>query len=535
MSTRVTNKMMTNNARYHINQNKAYLDKLSIQESSEKKINSPSDDPVIAVRSLRFRSALADINQYLEKNLSDAKSWVDSTETALDSARDLMTSLKKEATSGANDTNSIAACRTYYDEMKALVDGFYDLGNSTNEDRYLFTGYRTSDSLTISEEDLDLRNTQVASGNPKYDYVIREEFTADDINNYTFLTASVSSSDVTVAATGSGTATVDDETDIGLIDCYRIRLSYDNLTSGGSTTTVESWLTPKTIELCNADGSYDSTTYAVTEITDDTSITEANLDAGTIYFNTTTGMLIFGSDIRAAMATASDNADALNRTGSDLSGIRFTYEKDEWETGDLKPEHYFDCVDTALDDNLVYDDHEQEMNYSVGANQQIQVNINAGQAFDPQVRRYIDELSDAIDAAESAETMVAKIKEAMTTVDEDSTEYENLNYLLAAAQKELSSTTDKMKSLFENGMTEIDGFYDEVNLAATECGTTQNRVSIIETRLTENQATVKTQASDNENIDIADIAVELSDANMIYEAALLVTGKINQQSLLNYI
>ena len=541
MSTRVTDRMMSNSAKYHINQNKAYLDKLSVQESSEKKINTPSDDPVTAIRSLRFRSSLGDINQYLNRNLSDAKSWVESTVTALTTARDLMTSLKQETTSGTTTTNTISDCKTYLDEMKALVDEFYYVGNSTNEDRYLFTGYRTSDSLTISEQDLNLRANEVGSGNDEYDYIIREEFTADNISSYSFLTKSVSSADVTIASGGTGTATVDDETDINLVDCYRIRLAYDDLKATASTTASlgTETLTTLQLELLKSDGTYDA--YNVTIITDDTTMTSNDLSNDEVFYNTTTGMLIFGDNVRKAMLTASDNASALNRTGKDYSGIRFTYEKNEWSAGDLKPEHYFDCVDTALKNagvsstNLIYSNHEQAMNYSVGANQQIQVNINANQAFNPQVRRYIDEISDAIDAAESAETTVNSIKSAMEGLDESLDAYKNLNYLLAAAQKELDCWTNKVNSLFANGMSEVDGYYNEVNLAATESGTVQKRVELITSRLTENQATVKEQASDNENIDIADLAIDIQEADLVYQAALLVTGRINQQSLLNYI
>ena len=547
MSTRVTNKMMSNNAKYHINQNKAYLDKLSVQEASEKKINNPSDDPVIAIRSLRFRSSLADINQYLSRNLSDAKSWTDSTFTALDTARDLMTKLKQETISASSNNNSVSACKTYLDAMKSYVDEYYYVGNSTNEDRYLFTGYRTSDSLTMSEENLNLRGTQVADGDPAYDYVIREGFMSDDIQSYTFLTKTIASTDVTRAASGAESTDdtdVENETDIVQVSCYRIRLSYDNLKSEGATAEVSNWLKPKNLELCGS-GGYSTATLTVKEIADDSEI-GASLDDDTVYYNTTTGMLIFSSTVREQMLAASDNAEALNRngttytdtvhtTGVNFSGIRFTYEKDDWEVGDLKPEHYFDCVDTALSSDLIYSNYEQTMNYSVGANQQIQVNTNANEAFNPQVRRFIDELSDAIDAAESAETMVSKIEAEMEGVEEGTEAYTQLDYLLAAAKKQYDCAKSKMNSLFENGITEVDGYYNETNLAATECGTTQNRISIINSRLTENKTTVNTQASENENIDIADVAVDISEADIVYQAALLVTGKINQQSLLNYI
>ena len=66
---RITNKMMTNNALYNINNNKNLLSNLEQQYSSGKKITKPSDDPIVAVRALKFRTNLAELNQYYEKNI----------------------------------------------------------------------------------------------------------------------------------------------------------------------------------------------------------------------------------------------------------------------------------------------------------------------------------------------------------------------------------------------------------------------------------------------------------------------------------
>jgi flagellar hook-associated protein 3 FlgL len=47
--------------------------------------------------------------------------------------------------------------------------------------------------------------------------------------------------------------------------------------------------------------------------------------------------------------------------------------------------------------------------------------------------------------------------------------------------------------------------------------------------------TFKTLQSDNEDIDMAETATQLSMAQVTYEASLMATGKISQNSLLNYI
>ena len=54
---RVTNNMITSNTKSNINANKVLVDKYNTQMTTQKKINKPSDDPVIAIRSLRMQTS----------------------------------------------------------------------------------------------------------------------------------------------------------------------------------------------------------------------------------------------------------------------------------------------------------------------------------------------------------------------------------------------------------------------------------------------------------------------------------------------
>ena len=63
---RVTNNMIMSNTKININGNKTNVNTLNNQMTSQKKISRPSDDPVIAIRALRLRSSLSQINQYYD-------------------------------------------------------------------------------------------------------------------------------------------------------------------------------------------------------------------------------------------------------------------------------------------------------------------------------------------------------------------------------------------------------------------------------------------------------------------------------------
>ena len=66
MAMRITTKMMQNRSLNNLNTNKTLQEKLTTQLSTMKKITRPSDDPVIAIRSLKLNSTLNKIDQYYE-------------------------------------------------------------------------------------------------------------------------------------------------------------------------------------------------------------------------------------------------------------------------------------------------------------------------------------------------------------------------------------------------------------------------------------------------------------------------------------
>ena len=507
---RITNRMMTENSLYNINNGKEYLDKLSTQMATEKKVNNPSDDPITAIRALRFRSSLSDITQYLERNVSDGISWADNTQTSVNAARDVMTDLKAEYNSGTNKTNTTDDRATYLEGMKALADQYYSIGNTTNEDRYIFTGYRTGDSLTFTEADISERTIKTKGGTPYIYEGITEKFTVKDIEEYTFLGNKLSDSDI------AGLSTAVDETSITAVNAYRIRLSYDNLDAGQTVAITYNY---------NNGGTPATGTLNLTAITDDT----AAAGTGGAFLNIKTGNVIINKANMTTLANATD--------------FYLSYKKSSWEVGDVKPEHYFDCQDTALvtagvaTSPIIYSNHEQAIKYDVGSSQSVKINANASDVFDLGVGRDIDDLERLIDDVNTAQAKVDRLKEMKkdTITYNTDAQQQTIDYLMNAANKELDYSKQRLDKFFSNGITNADKYYDKANLAGTNCGNTIKRLNLIKNRLTENQTTVKTQASENENIRISDITVEINEANMIYTAALMVTGRISQQSLVNYI
>ncbi|MBQ5851538.1 MAG: flagellar hook-associated protein FlgL, partial [Lachnospiraceae bacterium] len=58
MAMRITTKMMQNTSLRNLNTNKSRQEKLTNQLATGKKIMRPSDDPIIAIRSLKLNGSL---------------------------------------------------------------------------------------------------------------------------------------------------------------------------------------------------------------------------------------------------------------------------------------------------------------------------------------------------------------------------------------------------------------------------------------------------------------------------------------------
>ncbi|MBR2045884.1 MAG: flagellar biosynthesis protein FlgL, partial [Agathobacter sp.] len=166
---RITNTMITNNTKSNINSNKLLVDKYNTQMTTQKKIAKASENPVIAIRSLRLSTTLSHINQYVGNNIPDASAWMDVTETALTNMKDLLTDIRTHCVNGSTDTKNVEDRQTILDGLKSLAEQVYSEGNADYAGKTVFTGYRTSSNLTFDEEELDTK------------YQIKQSFTFDDL------------------------------------------------------------------------------------------------------------------------------------------------------------------------------------------------------------------------------------------------------------------------------------------------------------------------------------------------------------------
>ena len=183
---RITNQMMINSSMANIQVNKKQVNTLDTQLSTQKKINKPSEDPIIAIRALRLRASLNEVTQYLKKNIPDAQQWLSTTQGALTQGESVINKLYEYCNQGSSDSYASEQRNTIAESLKALKKTFYDEGNVDYAGRYVFTGYKTDTTLTYQSDALAA----------EADYTITQKFGRDDISSKTVYTNAYSNADI---------------------------------------------------------------------------------------------------------------------------------------------------------------------------------------------------------------------------------------------------------------------------------------------------------------------------------------------------
>ncbi|WP_050008074.1 flagellin N-terminal helical domain-containing protein [Butyrivibrio sp. WCE2006] len=728
---RITNKIMNNNSLYNINNNKVVEDEVNTQMATGKKIARPSDDPVIAIRALRLRSTVSQLEQYYDKNAKDAKSWMDVTEDALSTITDVLTDAIMQANRGANKDLTMADLNTIVTQLDALSKEYYSTGNVDYAGRYVFTGFRTDTALSydksttenftdINDEfnaadvsrsfrtlnmhyldagnilnvsgggfinetkEVDIRQVDIGRIRLSYDNLdysegdgkrselkfrenLNKEATASitdtgltyfdmtfvnsegieqkayiplsnvysvTVGNYTYSAERASATDpergyiisvtdlstydlyqfevskdgVLTDSDGDGNLDVPTGIKSAIVSTHTTSVSSIDFADGENTETTVPLLGPVgqeyTIEThngfiatVNGDGTftleketdydeYDNPTKTVIKVTENGSIhtsykeTSIEIDSSRILYSTSTEDEIdaaykqLNGDYAPRRADF-DTGDPVNdeknyeeayeeylktynnivflnaKTGEVLLNNYLTeklaalpfiinanttdvvYDKKEWQTGDIRPQNLFACVDN---DEVIYNggNAPHEIQYDVGYSQKITINTSATSVFTTTVKRDVFDLDQLAAKLNNVDTTMNTLKDKLATLT-DEKEKRVVQNEIDACKKAYDYLRQNIQEEFEHKITSMQVALDKANVAVTDNGTRSKRLELINSRLQDQNTTFKTLQSDNEDADLAETATNLATAQLTYQAALMATGKIGKDTLMNYI
>jgi flagellar hook-associated protein 3 FlgL len=495
---RITNKMMTNNMMSNINRNKLSMTALEQQYSTGKKIQKPSEDPIIAVRALKLRTNLSELEQYHSKNIPDAKSWMDVTESSLTTVNGILSSINTYCVQGSTDTLTANDRSAIMENLEQMKQQIYQEGNTNYAGRYVFTGFKTDSSLIFTED------------TPNLTYSITENFTGEQIQIVNKTIGGYVLSDFDTAETFDEAPQYKQS--------YRLQLSYDGLSSTA----------PSGIGYSVMNSAGDVVEQLPLPITRSCSTEDEGAytpDPGEINYIYETGEVILGEEIYQTLR------NAVN--------ISTTYSKSGFSNGDLKPEHYFNCTMTDSkkpeQEPVEFTKEAQKIQYEVNFNQKLTINTEGSAAFSHQIGRSISDIMNAVNEVIAVENIVTEVESRLSDANitkEDKARYTKMKQQL---DTELELKKEIMQNAFEKGITTSSKEQDRVNVAVADLGSRYVRLELTEDRLSSQKVDFEELLSTNEDADITETIIKYSSAETIYNASLNAAAKVVQSTLLDFL
>lgn len=524
---RVTNHMVTSSSLRNMQKSMQRVGKLNEQVTTGKKISAPSEDPVVAIRALKLRTTCDQLDQYKNKNIKDAMSWLDTTQTSIQNIEDRLQDVYYYCEQGSHDTFSTTDRSKIINELQALKDSIYREGGTTYAGRYLFSGYKTETNLIFQDN----------AAKEGLSYKIEENVDVTRIRPRNVVVDSVDATKLDAYLAGTETYTSPTSNSVHTLQLAYNRLEKTELQIRFETGNIKYEVDAKngTVKSYtnNGDGTY---TFKADNpfqfsIKDDTKPKEYyDVADDEIALIPETGELVMGKDIYSLVKNSSD--------------FTVNYEKSRFEVGDLRPEMYFNCIQTktlqdgsTLDTEFTVTTEGQPIQYEVNFNQYLTVNAQGKDIIKHSMGNDIEDMriavQDVLDVENGIATLKAYLNDPKYKDDPDSVD--RIHKMLEDADVELAMKREQMQKLFANNMTNFQNYMNDVGAEQAKVGTNYSKLKLIETRVTEQLENFEELKSSNEDIETEEAALDLYQSELVYESALATTSNVIKKTLLDYI
>lgn len=188
---RVTQSMLTRSNLNYISNNYERFATIQDQINSGKKITRPSQDPVVAMKGMRYRSEVVEVEQF-KRNLGEAFSWMDQADAALDETTQVLHRIKELTVQASNETYTPDQRADVAKEIRELQGHLEALANTKVSNKYIFNG------TDINRKPVDIKNigksmADLTEGTAS-EYVVHyqgKQFTFDSSNSSTPVTTPI--------------------------------------------------------------------------------------------------------------------------------------------------------------------------------------------------------------------------------------------------------------------------------------------------------------------------------------------------------
>lgn len=140
---RVTQSMLSNNMLRNLSNSYGKMGELQRQVETGKKVNRPSDDPVVVMKGINYRTALGKVEQY-ERNIGEVSNWLDTSDSTLDKVNAALQRTNDLLIQASSDTTTDEDRDKIKAELKQLRQHVQDLSNTKIGEKYIFSGTKTT-------------------------------------------------------------------------------------------------------------------------------------------------------------------------------------------------------------------------------------------------------------------------------------------------------------------------------------------------------------------------------------------------------
>ena len=140
---RVTQSMLSNNMLRNLSNSYNKMGKVQNQIETGKKVTRPSDDPVVAMKGIGYRTALDKVEQF-QRNIGEVNNWLDSSDDAFDKVGSALQRANELAVKAANGTTTPDDQEKIKSELDQLRQHIQNIANTKVGDKYIFSGTKTT-------------------------------------------------------------------------------------------------------------------------------------------------------------------------------------------------------------------------------------------------------------------------------------------------------------------------------------------------------------------------------------------------------
>lgn len=142
--------MLSSNSLRNLSESYRRMGQYQDQLATGKKITKPSDDPVVAMKGMFYRSGLTEVEQY-KRNLSELYLWMENSEAGIEQANNGLQRVRELVVQGKNGslspTDRVAIAR----EVEQIKNDLVQVANTQVSGRYIFHGTDTDNPPVVSD------------------------------------------------------------------------------------------------------------------------------------------------------------------------------------------------------------------------------------------------------------------------------------------------------------------------------------------------------------------------------------------------